>query len=106
MPDEVVTIFDSSKNIVASGVVVLQGDSYSGSIRVDQMPESVRQLFEEYEEIVNGQMFSLLDRIEDQINAMRFAVVFEGGRELLVEDIQIFPKAGTLSFKNAPQVPK
>jgi hypothetical protein len=65
------------------------------------MPESLRRRFERYEEIVNDQIFSLLDEIEDQIGAMSFAVVFDDGCEANVMDLQIFPRSGTVSFKVA-----
>ncbi|WP_206107569.1 hypothetical protein [Paludisphaera rhizosphaerae] len=71
---------------------------------MDQMPESLRRLFEEYEEIVNNQTFSLLDQIEDRISAFPFLIVFDDGYESRARDVQIFPKGGTISFEMAETV--
>jgi len=58
-------------------------------------------VFEEYEDIVNDQTFSLLDQIEGRIGAIPFVAVFGDGREASVEDLQIFPKGGTVAFRLA-----
>lgn len=99
MSHEVITIVDDGRNLVATGLVEFRGDYYSGSVNVDRMPESFKNLFYEYEYIINNQIFSILDQIEDRINSIPFSAIFEGGRECLVKDLQIFPKGGTLSFR-------
>ncbi len=85
--------------MVATADVEFQNGINSGSANVDPMPEPLRRLFEEYEAIVNDQILSLLDQIEDQIGAIPFLVVFGDGRELQARDLQIFPRGGTISFK-------
>ena len=52
MSHRTVTILDGVRNPVATADVEFQKGYYSGSVNVDRMPESLRELFEEYEEIV------------------------------------------------------
>jgi len=99
-----VTIFDGEGNVVATADIEFRQECYSGSVNVERMPESLRLMFEEYEEIVNNQIFSLLDQIEDQIGAIPFVAVFDDGCEAHVKDLQIFPKGCTVSFKMAEPV--
>jgi hypothetical protein len=63
------------------------------------MPPEMRRTFEEYEEIVNDQVFGLLDEIEDRINALSLRVVFNEGCESLIEDLQIYPSVNKVSFR-------
>lgn len=99
MPRQFVTIVDRDRNAVATGDVELRGDRYCGTVDAGPMPGPIREMFEGYEEIVNDQMFGLLDGIEDQIGQLRLAAVFGDGREVDVEDLQIFPGGGSLSFR-------
>jgi hypothetical protein len=99
MITKTVKIIDEDRNIVATAQVVGRGKQFTGLIDLTPMPNNLRQKFEEYEEIINDQMFSFLDEIEDQINAMLFKVVFDDGREAAVEDLQIYPSTGRISFK-------
>ncbi len=101
MPHRSVTILDGERNPVATADVEFQEGHYSGSVNVDRMPEPLRQLFEEYEEIVNGQIFSLLDQVEDRIGAIPLSVVFDDGHASRAKDLQILPKGGTISFEVA-----
>ena len=99
MPQELVTIFDGEGEVIATAAVELQGDYYSGTSNIDRMPNSLRKLFEEFEEIVNGQIFSRLDQIETRIASFPFSATFATGREFRIAKLQIFPNEGTLSFK-------
>jgi hypothetical protein len=78
-----------------------QEGNFAGQVDLSQMPASFRRLFDEYEAIVNGQMFSLLDAIEDRITAASVKVVFPEGREAAVQDLQVYPTTGRISFKVA-----
>lgn len=98
MRRESVTIFDGDRIVVAIAEVELVTSGYSGSVNVDRMPQALRLKFENYEEIVNSQTFSLLDRIEEEIGAIPFVAVFEDGCESYIKNLQIFPKSGTVSF--------
>jgi hypothetical protein len=101
MLHEDITIVDGERNAVATAAVEFQKGVYSGSANMDRMPEPLRELFEQYEEIVNNQIFSLLDQIEDRIGDISFSVVFDDGRRFPIRDLQIFPEGGTVSFRMA-----
>jgi len=94
-----IKVIDQCRDVVASAQVAERGDCFAGLIDLSQMPASLRRKFEEYEEIVNGQMFSLLDEIAEQIGAIPLKVVFEEGYEVFVVDLQIYPGIGRVSFK-------
>jgi hypothetical protein len=99
MQHKSVTIFDGEGNAVATAKIEFRKEFYAGSVNLERMPESLRLMFEEYEEIVNNQIFSLLDQIEDQISAIPFVAVFDDGCQAHMKDLQIFTKGGTVSFK-------
>ena len=98
MSTRAVKIVDRLRNVVATAEVAERAGRFAGVIDLGPMPPGLRQKFEEYEEIVNGQMFSLLDEIEGQVRALSLKVVFEGGREASVEDLQVYPRTGRVSF--------
>ena len=91
-------ILDGARNVVAIAEVEFHAGGYSGSVNVDRMPEPLRRKFETYEDIVNNQMFGILDQIEEEIGAIPFVAVFDDGLESSVRDLQVFPKGGTVSF--------
>jgi hypothetical protein len=74
------------------------GDYYEGSIDLSSTPPDLKRLFEEYEEVVENQTFSLLDTIEEKIGAIRLKVAFDDGSELDIEDLQVFPSRLAISF--------
>ena len=99
MTRESVTIVDEEGNTVATGNVELQRGCYLGSVDVDRMPCKIRKIFEEYEEIVNIQILSLLDQIEHRISDIQLSVIFHGDHRIQLRELQIFPKGRTMSFK-------
>jgi hypothetical protein len=94
-----IKMIDHCRNVVATARVAERDEYFSGLIDLSLTPANLRRKFEEYEEIVNGQMFSLLDEIEEQIGALPLKVVFEEGVEFSVTDLQIYPGRGRISFK-------
>ena len=58
----------------------------------------MRALFAEYEEIVEGQMFSLLDDVERRVADLHLNVLLEDGAELRADDLQVYPTTGAISF--------
>ncbi len=59
-------------------------------------------VFDEFEEIVNGQMFSFLDEIEGKIAVLSLKAAFDSnGSEVSVEELQVYPSTGDVSFKLA-----
>jgi hypothetical protein len=96
-----VRLIDESRNTLATAQVVDEGEYYGGTIDLTSTPAGPRALFEEFEEVVNGQMFSLLDEIQAKISVLRIQAVFESGYRADVRDLQAFPTAGDVSFKVA-----
>ena len=101
---KLIEIVEPMQNVVATAEVEDKGDYYSGSVNLDKMPEALRLEFEEYELLINDGVFSLIDQIEEQIGIDSFTVVFEGDTRFYVDDLQIFPRAGTISFKVSKQI--
>ncbi|HEX8202811.1 MAG TPA: hypothetical protein VF590_20205 [Isosphaeraceae bacterium] len=99
MTDQTVTLIDRSGRAVATARVAEREGYFAGPIDLGPMPAALRKTFEEYEEIIHGQMFSLLDEIEERIGVLALRVVFGEGPEVDVEDLQIFPGTGRVSFK-------
>jgi hypothetical protein len=110
MNAETVKIIDPCRDVVATAQVIRQGNRFVGVVDLDSTPPGLREQFEEYEGIVNGQEFSLLDQIEEQIEAVGLTVVFEDGSVTAVEDLQVYPSTGRVSFKqvkeSAPSGPR
>jgi len=63
------------------------------------VPIPLQRLFEEYEEIVNTHMFSLLDTIEEQIETFHLKGVFEDGHEATLTNVQVYPSTKKVSFQ-------
>ncbi|MBD2182467.1 hypothetical protein H6S82_20490 [Planktothrix sp. FACHB-1355] len=101
---KLIEIVDSMQNVVVTAEVEDKGEYYSGSVSLDKMPEVLRLEFEEYELLINNQVLSLLDQIEEQISITSFTVIFDDGRKFYVDDLQIFPISGTISFKVSKQI--
>ena len=99
MPARAIRLVDQSASDVARLNVALVGDVYRGSICLDETPPHLRRLFEEFEESVEGQMFTLADEIEQKIAVIPLKVIFANGREAAVEDLQVFPSTNRVSFK-------
>ena len=97
-----VTLIDQRRRVIATVQVAERDGTFVGRIDLSLMPVSLRRLFEEYEEIVNTQAFSLLDEIEEKIENLHLKVVFEDGSEAAPADVQIYPSTNKVSF----QVPK
>ena len=94
-----VHLVDQTSTRIACLSIQPTGDRYSGTISLNAMPPQLKHLFEEFEEMVEGQMFSLADEIEEKIAALPLKVVFENGTEAEVEDLQIYPSTKRVSFK-------
>lgn len=94
-----VKLIDASHNVLAIAHVVDFGDWYGGTIDLGFTPSPLRALFDEFEEIVNGQMLSFLDKIQEQIASLAVKAVFEMGCEVFVNDLQVFPSTAAVSFK-------
>jgi hypothetical protein len=94
-----VTLIDQGRQVIATAQVAEQEGAFVGRIDLSLTPVSLRRLFEEYEEIVNTQTFSLLDEIEEKIENLYLKVVFEDGYEAALADVQIYPSTNKVSFQ-------
>ena len=99
MISQCVTLMDQGRQVVATAQVAEQDGSFVGRINLSPMPVQCRRLFEEYEEIVNTQTFSLLDEIEEHIEMLHLKAVFENGHEAALADVQIYPRTNKVSFQ-------
>lgn len=94
-----IRLIDAAGQALACGEVADQGEFYAGTIDLTCTPPKVRELFTEFEEIVNGQEFSCVEEVQQRIDALHAMVEFGGGDKALVSDLQVFPSAGTVSFR-------
>jgi hypothetical protein len=94
-----IKLIDQSDAVLATAQVTEEGGHYGGTIDLRSTPADLRALFEEFEEIVNGQMFVFLDEIQERIGSFPIRAVFDDGLEVSVKDLQVFPGTNDLSFK-------
>ena len=99
MSSQHVTIINQSRQTVATAEVSEQGGYFSGRVDLSLMPAALQHQFEEYEEVVNQQMFSFLDELEDKIEGLLLKVVFANGDVAQLADVQIYPSTKSVSFK-------
>ena len=98
---QTVQLIDPARKVVATAQVADEGTHYGGTIDLRETPPSLRALFEEFEENVNGQMFTFADEVGEKIAALRLVAAFDTGHEAYVKDLQVFPGTGDVSFKLA-----
>jgi len=109
MRTQMIKLIHPDRAVVATAQVLEEGAQYRGRIDLGLMPAPLKQTFADFEEIVNGQMFSLLDEIEEQIGAMGLKIRFSSGYEAKTADLQIYPSTNRISFqlaKEASQNPR
>ena len=93
-----VRLLDRSRAAVATAVVAEDRGRFAGQLDSSRTPAGVLALFDEFEEVVNGQMLSFLDEVQDRIAALDMRVAFDDGREFEVRDLQAYPADGRVSF--------
>lgn len=101
-----VRLIDPSRTVLAEARVTDEGSYYGGTIDLHRTPPELGVLFDEFEEIVNGQMFAFLDAIQAKIEALRIKAVFDDGLEECIKDLQVFPSTGDVSFRLACAAPR
>ena len=92
-------LLDKFSAKVATLDVTQDGDLYSGTIRLDSTPPELIDLFQQFEEMVENQVFSIADEIEERIEAFRLRVAFANGLGAEVADLQVYPSTNAVSFK-------
>ena len=103
MSSQRVTIIDREHQLIAAAEVTKENGYFAGLIDLRHMPKRLRRQFEEYENSVNNQLFSLVDVLEEKIEALRLRVVFGDGQEADLVDVQVYPSTKKVSFKVAEQ---
>ncbi len=99
MTTKTVKLLDRARNVIATARVTDERGHYGGTIDLGKTHVELLRLFEEFEEVVNGQIFSLLDEVQQKIEVLSLKAVFEDGSEVAVNDLQVFPSTGDVSFK-------
>lgn len=102
MSARTIKLLSPSDDLLATGQVALEGDHFAGSLDLTPMPAPLLGTFQEFEAIVNGQIFSLLDDMEQRIHELAIKVAFDDGSEAFVADLQIYPSTGLASFVVRP----
>ena len=88
-----------SSTRIAALDVALTDDRYCGTICLDETPAYIKSLFDEFEEMVEAQVFSVADEIEEKIAAISLKVAFANGTEAYAEDLEVYPSTKRVSFK-------
>ena len=94
-----VNLVDPENRVMARAEVDLDGDHYGGTIQLRTLPDALLALFLEFEEVVNGQMFVFLDEIQAKINLLGLRAIFDDGLEATIENLQVFPTTGDVTFR-------
>ena len=96
-----VRFIDSSGPVVATAQMADEDGRFGGMIDLRLTPSGLRSLFDEFEEIVDGQMLSFLDDIQQRIAAQPLRAAFDDGTETAASDLQAYPRAGDVPFRCA-----
>jgi hypothetical protein len=99
MSKQSVSLIDKTGAKVATLEVAPDRDCYRGTICLDVTPPELQQLFAEFEECVEGQMFAHADEVEAKIAAIPLRVVFPNSDEAEVVELQVYPSTKRVSFK-------
>jgi hypothetical protein len=102
MTQRPVYLIDASAAELGALDVLLVGDHFEGTIVLGRLPDDLRTLFVEFEEVVEGQLFSLLDQVEMRIRDAGLRFRWENGATTQAEDLQVFPSTGAMMFRAVP----
>lgn len=95
-------LLDHHGAAVATLAVQFRDGHYEGTIGLNKISPPLLQLFEEFEAIVEGQIFSLLDEVQEKLDSLPLRVAFEDGSDADVLDLQVFPSRRQVSFATLP----
>jgi hypothetical protein len=101
MGTQSVQLVDQSRAVLATAQVANEGEYFGGTIDLQSILASLRALFDEFEEVVNSQMFVFLDAVQERIGSLHIRAVFDDGSEINVRNLQVFPSTGDVSFRLA-----
>jgi hypothetical protein len=100
-----IQLIDSHRAALATAQVEESGGLSVGAIDLNKLSPQIVALFREFEDAVNNQLFSDVDRLQDAIDALAFRARFDDGSESLIADLQVFPSTGEFSFRLASALP-
>lgn len=81
------TIIDQSGNVILLTEVFKKKESYSGEFRSVEKPDRFISILKKYEALVNDQVLTRLDELEDEIDSYLLRVKETG---FLVKNIRLF----------------
>lgn len=94
------SLFDKHYNLLGKVVInEIDGLNYLGKLEFIDFPIKLMELFREYEKLVNSNVLSSLDKIDDQINLWGLKV-----NNFEVYDVQIMNQ-GDIIFKSRIPIP-
>jgi hypothetical protein len=76
----------------------LENGLFTGTVESAIQPAFL-DLFERFEDAVSGQMFSLLDESDVDLERTNWLVEVDGSPPVSAYDVQIYPKEKRLSFR-------
>lgn len=100
-----VLLTDAKGNPVASLQVSLENSRFTGTVDLSSAPPAIRDVFMRFEEIVEGQILSLLDSISDEIEQLDLRAVYENAKAVPIDDLQVYPTTGHVTFKIQQPLP-
>jgi hypothetical protein len=102
MSGRVVRFVGPDRRVVAVAAVADEGDHFAGTIDLSATPPAMLAVFREWEEVVNGQMFSFLDEVEARVAALGLRAELDEGEPVRIRNLQVYPGHGEVSFQLAP----
>ncbi|HYO70580.1 MAG TPA: hypothetical protein VEU33_31325 [Archangium sp.] len=96
----------TAQGVLAGTVEVSEhSDLYRGSIDLSRTPPPILALYSYYEELVNGQVLSLLDDADAHLEALGISFHAEDQEPLRIHDLQVYPSDGAVSFRRSAPDP-
>ena len=92
-------LVDAQGNLIGVVRVSAEGGLWSGEIDLSGSAPSIVSLFTRFEDLVNGQMLSLVDDLETEICQLGAQFLVADGKALPVGDLQIYPAQREVSFR-------
>lgn len=92
-------LVDAQGNLIGLVRVSMVGGVWSGEIDLTGSAPSIVSLFTRFEDLVNGQMLSLVDELEAEISQLGAQLLVAEGEALPVGDLQIYPAQREVSFR-------
>jgi hypothetical protein len=97
--DRSVVLVDSSGTLVCRGHVTQEPDGLWHG-RLETLAPQHLELFGRFEELIDGQVFSLLDDVMEEVERLQLRAQLAGNLSVrALVDVQIFPSIQLFSFR-------